>query len=178
MTSLPSEFQPADQLSLIRTVQRLCSRVFIYLQEDVENISIPWVECTTLDHPGSPRAVKMTDVLPYPSCAKPNLACTCGLCQNNVLGLQLPLLRQLCSPNLQFSLNSCSQNNTKKKFQQLQVPNQPASSPLPLPVWVKKLRYVGCLTRSLPGLPLENNTITIPTMGSSSSSKEVAREVM
>ena len=76
MTSLPSEVQPADQLSLIRTVQRLCSRVLIYLQEDVGNISNPWVECTPLDHPWISREAKKTDVSPCPKMcqAKPGLA--------------------------------------------------------------------------------------------------------
>ena len=134
MPSLPAEVQPADQL-----LHQDCAEaqgVEIYLQEDVENIRIPWVECTPLDHPWISRASKTTDVFPCPRCSKPNLAWTCGLCQNNVLGQQLLLLSQLCSPDLQFSSSSCSQNNTKKKFQkQLQVSNQPSSSPCPLPVW-------------------------------------------
>ena len=51
MTSLPPEVQPAEQLLHQDCAEALHQGVEIYLQEDVGNISNPWVECTPLDHP-------------------------------------------------------------------------------------------------------------------------------
>ena len=132
MTSLPPEVLPAEQLLHQDCTEALNQGVEIYLQEDVGNISNPWVECTPLDHPWISRAAKKTDVSPCPKMcqAKPGLAM--WLMPEQRVGAPAASAQTALLLQSSVQLKQLFSEHTKKKFQQLQVPNQISQQTLPL----------------------------------------------